>query len=310
MITSLRKNRSLTAVAVVMASLLGLAGALALGVSTPAYAADKGLVALEPVSFDGTTYTGTDPKGPFSIGYPKGLNKNDPDSATAALSDKVKAGTTYPWGSVGAKNGSFIQNNTGKNICKIVVSTTDGSTFDTAPQSGANWTATVSKDKQTITFTAVKDPDNCIKNGGWFWMQVPESPQPGSGTPPTLSGSIASLTPDPNGETAVAELTATSAFVSTLYDVDEWMASETASPTPSDTTVATTGPTGTPTDSPTAAPSATVTVLPTGSPSATAPGWPTNTPTNPPTNPPTDPATTWSPAPTTLAGTATAGVGQ
>jgi hypothetical protein len=290
MITSLRENRSLTAIAVVLASLLGLAGALALGVSAPAYAADKGLVALEPVSFDGTTYTGTDPKGPFSIGYPKGLDKNDPDSATAALSDKVKAGTTYPWGSVGAKNGSFIQNNTGKNICKIVVSTTDGSTFDTAPQSGANWTATVSKDKQTITFTAVKDPDNCIKNGGWFWMQVPESPQPGSGTPPTLSGSIAALTPDPNGETAVAELTATSAFVSTLYDVDAWTASATASPTPSGTTVATTGPTG----SPTSSPSATATVLPTGV----------------PTSPPTDPATTWSPAPTTPAGTATAGVGQ
>lgn len=287
MIKSLRQNRSLTAIAVVLASLLGLAGALALAVSAPAYAADKGLVALEPVSFDGTTYTGTDPKGPFSIGYPKGLNKNDPDSATAALSDKVKQGTTYPWGSVGAKNGSFIQNNTGKNICKIVVSTTDGSTFDTAPQAGANWTATVSKDKQTITFTAVKDPDNCIKNGGWFWMQVPESPQPGSGTPPTLSGSIASLTPDPNGETAVAELTATSAFVSTLYDVDQWEASATASPTPTGTSVATTGPTGAPTADP------------------TAPG--TGLPT---TGAPTDPATTWSPAPTTPAGTATAGVGQ
>jgi hypothetical protein len=294
MLTSLRRHRSATAVAVVTASLIGLTGALTLGVSAPAFAADKGQVSLEPVSFDGTTYTGTDAKGPFTALFPKGLNKNDPNSATAELDDNFKPGTTYPWGSVGAKNGSFILNNTGKNMCKIVVTATDGNTFITAPKSGVNWNVAVSADKKTLTFTAAKNPDNCIKNGSWFWMLVPKSPQPGSGDTPTLEGSFASLAPDPTGETGVVELTANDAFASTLYDIDEAIAGETASPTPSGTAVATT----TPTDFPTSSPSATATDLPTGSPSATI------------TDSPTAPATTLPAPPTTPADPVTTGAGQ
>jgi hypothetical protein len=257
MLAFLRKSRGLAATAIAVAGALVLAVAFALLMPSTAFAADKGKVSLEPVNFDGTTYTGTDPKGPFSTAFPKGLGKDDPDSATTALSNKVKQNTDYPWGSVGAKNGSFIQNNTGKPICKFVVTITDTKTFDTAPAVGPKWKAEVSKDKKTITFTAVKQPDDCVADGGWFWMQVPESPQPGSGDKPTLTGSIAALTPDPNGETAVAELTEDDAFVSTLYDIDQAIAA-TDSPSPTDPS----------SDTPSDSPAPTIADTPTDAPSA------------------------------------------
>jgi hypothetical protein len=269
MIAILRKSRALTATAIAVAGAFVLAAALALLMPSTAFAADKGKVSLEPVNFDGTTYTGTDPKGPFSTAFPKGLSKDDPDSATTALSNKVKQNTDYPWGSVGAKNGSFIQNNTGKPICKFVVTITDTSTFDTAPVVGPKWNAAVSADKKTITFTAVKQPDDCVADGGWFWMQVPKSPQPGSGDTPTLKGSIAALTPDPNGETGVVELTTNDAFVSTLYDVDQAIAAENSpSPTDPSSGAPSSSPTTIGTDTPTDAPSAGGTDTPTDLPSA------------------------------------------
>jgi hypothetical protein len=248
-------------------AMLGIVAAATMGVWLPstAQAADRGLIAVEPVSFDGKTYTGTDKAGPFSKGYPTGLDKSDPDSATATLDKDVKVGTTYPWGSIGAKNGSFIQNKTGKPICKIVVTATDGNTFDTAPQTGDGWTAEVSKDKKTITFTA-KEAKFCIPDGGWFWMKVPKSPQPGSGTPPTLEGSIAAATPaDPSGETAVVALTDDSAFVASLTALEdaEVAASASATPTPVATaTVPVPGPLPTVVVTPTVvvAPTMTVTV--------------------------------------------------
>lgn len=211
-------------------ALLGLATAVAIGFWTPTvYAADRGLIAFEPVDFDGKIYTGND-KGPFTKDYPKGLDKNDPDAATATLDTDVKQGVKYPWGSIGAKNGSFIENKTGKPICKIVITSTDGNTFDTAPQAGAGWTVEVSKDKKTITFTA-KEAKNCIPNGGWFWIKVPKSPQPGSGTPPTLEGSIAMAATQPAGETAVVALTDDDAFVASLSGLDAYVAA-TATPSP------------------------------------------------------------------------------
>jgi len=270
MLAFLRKSRGLAATAIALASALVLAGAFALLQPSYAFAADKGKIALEPVTFDGSTYKGTDPKGPFSTLFPKGLGKNDPNSATTELDDTVKQNTDYPWGSVGAKNGSFIQNNTGKPICKFVATITDTATFETAPAAGGGWTAEVSKDKKTITFTA-KDAASCIKNGGWFWMQVPKSPQPGSGETPTLKGSLAALTPDPNGETAVVALTTDDAFISTLYDIDEAIAAE-GTPSPSDTAVAPTDPS----DSPSGTPSDAASDSPTGAPS-TAPTSPSPT---------------------------------
>jgi hypothetical protein len=269
-------------------ALFGIVAAVALALWLPsfAFAADRGLIAFEPVTFDGKTYKGTDAAGPFTKAQPTGLDKSDPNSATATLDPTVKAGTTYPWGSVGAKNGSFIENKTGKDICKIVVTATDGNTFETAPQVGGGFTAEVSKDKKTITFTA-KEKKDCIKNGNWFWMQVPKSPQPGSGTPPTLEGSIAMLPVDPDGETAVVAMTADDAFVAALTGIQLAMADPVPSPSGTATASASPdvpvlpAPTASTVDSPTDPPSA----LPTTEPpsSTSAPAMPTWSPTIRPT---------------------------
>lgn len=176
------------------AAVLGVAAAILLAV--PATAADRDPILFQPVVDKDGTFQGVG-TGPFTTKYPDGVKD---DGKTVARS-KVVADNfdkAYTWGTSGSDGGMVIKNISGKPICSITIKTLNDSLFPKDAkvyQAPEGWTATVSEDGRTLTFAAIKKPDNCVPSGGWFWMKVPASPKPTAEGGATLNGQLAIALP-------------------------------------------------------------------------------------------------------------------
>jgi hypothetical protein len=272
-VTAIPSRRRLAGLALAL-PVLGFATlgtAVTLG-SAPAFAADRGVILFQPVTTDTSgAFIGIG-AGPFTTAYPDGVK----DDGKTLARNKVVADNftkTYEWGSDGSTGGMVIKNLSRMPICQITINSLDGSTFPKDVKlykAPANWQVTVSDDAKTLTFAAV-GKDNCVsKDGGWFWMQVPESPKPTEGKP-TLSGKLALAD---GGSDATAQTSIDPDTVATGTAVDTTTATDSATPTEISTDTSTptdsASDTSTPTDSATASDAAPSSGPPTSDPSTTA----------------------------------------
>jgi hypothetical protein len=248
-------------------SLLGLVlamlAALVVFGSGTAFAADRDPIFFQPVTAAGNTFTAVG-TGQFATTYPKGVVD---DGKTLTRSKVVAANftKTYQWGSNGTPGGMVIKNISKMLICQITIGILDNTTFPkdtTVYKAPSGWTVTVSADQKTLTFAAVKNPDDCVAKDGWFWMQVPASPLP----------------TEPGGATLEGKL----ALADGGSDADAVTYIEPDTATTSTSTVTSTA---TDTDSPTSSPTSTFSPPPTGTASPTAPVTSSTSPA-----PPTDSA--------------------
>lgn len=273
------RRRAGRALALPGLGLAALGAAVTLG-SAPALAADRGVILFQPVADSSGTFTGVG-AGPFSTAYPDGVA----DDGKTLARNKVVADNfskAYKWGSSGSKGGMVIKNISGKKICQITIGILDDSTFPkdvTQYKAPDGWKATVSEDAKTLTFAAVKKPDNCVANGDWFWMTVPASPKPTGTVAPTLDGKLA-LADGGSDATALTSIEPDTVATSTA----------TATATATDSSIPTDSATSTIADTPTDSATATDTATPTGTATGSVPPPSDSAAPNPPVASTTSPA--------------------
>ena len=139
-----------------------------------------------------STYVGVG-AGPFSDRFPYGIDASGnvanqqngkPAPATDLTQGRIPPGATVKreFGSIGASQGSIIQNSSGKDVKEIEVTTkgkdaaNKDNAIDAKSKDGDDFDATISG--KTITFKAKAGKE--LKPNQRIWMLIPEGPQPGT----------------------------------------------------------------------------------------------------------------------------------
>jgi hypothetical protein len=139
-----------------------------------------------------STYVGVG-TGPFTDRFPNGIDASGnvanqqagkPAPATDLTQGRIPPGATVKreFGSIGASQGSIIQNSSGKDVKEIEVTTkgkdaaNNDNTIDANSKDGADFDTTIAG--KTITFKAKAGKE--LKPNQRIWMLIPEGPQPGT----------------------------------------------------------------------------------------------------------------------------------
>ncbi len=185
--------------------------ALCAAFCAPAVADDKLILAqkVELKVVDGNpTYVGVG-AGPFTDRYPNGIdtsgnvaaqNPGKPAPATDLTQGRIPpGGAKREFGSIGASQGSIIQNSSGKDVKEIEI-TTKGkdaanvdNTIDPKSKDGDDFDSPITG--KTITFKAKAGKE--LKPNERIWMLIPKGPQPADPGAKIYEGKATTASSDP-----------------------------------------------------------------------------------------------------------------
>jgi PEP-CTERM motif-containing protein len=177
-----------------------------------AFADDKLILAqkVELKIVDGNaTYVAVG-NGPFKDRFPNGLDASGtvamqkpgkPAPATDLTQGRIppQAVNKREFGSIGATQGSIIQNSTGEAVTKLEITTkgvdaaNNANKIDANSKDGDDFDTTLTGN--TITLTA--KPGKELKKNERLWMLIPEGPQPGDAGKKIYEGKVELLKPAP-----------------------------------------------------------------------------------------------------------------
>lgn len=176
-------------------TMLGWWLAAFIGLAQPALADDK-LIQVQKVVIDvvdgKSTLVGVG-KGPFTDAYPNGIDMSgkvkSQEAGKPAPRDNLAQSKISPtddterdFGSIGAKQGSIIANESGKDVKEIDISTkgTDSkgadNKIDSKSTDGDDFDTEISADGKTIKLKAKKGKE--LKPDENIWIKMPKGPQP------------------------------------------------------------------------------------------------------------------------------------